>query len=107
MLLFAGCSSFNKVDYKCEDCNILFILVDTLRADHLSSYGYYRNTSPNIDSFAEDAILFENVRSQAPCTFLSVPSILASKYSYNKIKHRKAIPDHIKSIADFLKEKKI
>jgi len=107
MLLFVDCSSFNKADYKCENCNVLFILVDTLRADHLSSYGYYRNTSPNIDSFAEDAILFENVRSQASCTHPSVPSILTSKYSHNflKVNRSKIIPDHIKSVAEILKEK--
>ena len=107
MLFFVDCSSFNKVDYKCENCNILFILVDTLMADHVSSYGYYRNTSPNIDHFAEDAILFENVRSQASCTYPSVPSILTSKYAHNflKINRRKTIPDHIKSVAEILKEK--
>jgi len=42
--------------------NVILISLDTLRADHLGSYGYHRPTSPNLDRFAaEDAILFEQV----------------------------------------------
>ncbi len=40
--------------------NVLFIVIDTLRADHLGCYGYHRNTSPYIDEFADGAVLFEN-----------------------------------------------
>lgn len=40
--------------------NIILICIDTLRADHLSCYGYPRKTSPNIDALAEKGILFEN-----------------------------------------------
>ncbi|MGD9213359.1 MAG: sulfatase [Desulfobacteraceae bacterium] len=39
--------------------NILFITIDTLRADHLGCYGYPHNTSPNIDVIAEEGILCE------------------------------------------------
>jgi len=39
---------------------IILISLDTLRADHLGIYGYHRNTSPNIDSFAKESIIFEN-----------------------------------------------
>ena len=39
--------------------NILVIVVDTLRADHLSSFGYARPTSPNIDRLAAQGVLFE------------------------------------------------
>ncbi len=39
--------------------NILFILIDTLRADHLGCYGYPKPTSPNIDRLAEEGTLFE------------------------------------------------
>lgn len=40
--------------------NILLIGVDSLRADHLSCYGYPRQTSPHIDRFAQESTLFEN-----------------------------------------------
>jgi arylsulfatase A-like enzyme len=55
-------------------------MVDALRADHLSCYGYYRNTSPNIDKFAEGGILFENYIVQGTWTPPSVQSIFTSKY---------------------------
>ncbi|KEI07040.1 sulfatase [Clostridium botulinum] len=47
---------------------ILFLDLDTLRADHLGCYDYHRNTSPNIDSIAEDGVRFNNYYcSDAPC----------------------------------------
>ncbi|MFX1530595.1 MAG: sulfatase [Promethearchaeota archaeon] len=47
---------------------ILYIDIDTLRADHLGCYGYHRNTSPNIDKIAENATVFTNCYvSDAPC----------------------------------------
>jgi len=48
--------------------NILVFSIDTLRADHLGSYGYTTDTSPNIDAFAKEAALFEHAVSQAPST---------------------------------------
>jgi arylsulfatase A-like enzyme len=40
--------------------NVLLIVVDTLRADHLSSYGYSRQTTPQIDNLAAHGVLFQN-----------------------------------------------
>ena len=51
---------------KPEGPNVILITIDTLRADHLGAYGYYRDISPNIDKLAEKGILFENAYSQAP-----------------------------------------
>ncbi len=45
--------------------HVILISLDTLRADHLSCYGYARDTSPNLDAFARDALLFENVYTSA------------------------------------------
>ncbi|GJM20612.1 MAG: hypothetical protein DHS20C15_05270 [Planctomycetota bacterium] len=41
--------------------HVVLISIDTLRADHLSCYGYERETSPVLDALAEEAYLFENV----------------------------------------------
>ncbi len=47
---------------------IIYMDIDTLRPDHLGCYGYHRNTSPNIDEFAKDSIVFEECYcSDAPC----------------------------------------
>ena len=46
----------------------LYIDIDTLRPDHLGCHGYHRNTSPNIDALAAEAVRFENVyASDVPC----------------------------------------
>lgn len=60
--------------------DVIVILVDTLRADHLGVYGYKRNTSPNIDAFAKDAILFTEYVSQTSWTRTAIASLLTSAY---------------------------
>jgi len=47
---------------------IILLSIDTLRADHLSCYGYGLETSPSIDRFAGEAVLFENAVSSSPVT---------------------------------------
>jgi arylsulfatase A-like enzyme len=56
--------------------NVVLIVVDTLRLDHLGCYGYGRPTTPNIDALAHAGVLFENPVSQAPWTGASVGSLL-------------------------------
>ncbi len=62
--------------------NVLVIVVDTLRADHLSSYGYVRPTSPNIDRVATEGVLFENAVATSSWTFPSHASLLTGRYQY-------------------------
>lgn len=60
--------------------NVLVYLVDTLRADHLGCYGYgRRKTSPEIDAFATDAVLFEEALAQSSWTRSSVASLLTGR----------------------------
>ncbi len=56
--------------------NILVFLVDTLRPDHLGTYGYARPTSPQLDAFANEALVFEHAWAAAPWTKPSVAAIL-------------------------------
>lgn len=58
--------------------NVLFVLVDTLRADHLGSYGYARPTSPQMDALAGAGALFERCIAQSSHTKPSTASILTS-----------------------------
>lgn len=47
---------------------VLFVDIDTLRADHMGCYGYYRNTTPNFDRVAEEGVRFDSYYcSDAPC----------------------------------------
>ncbi|MBC7538445.1 MAG: sulfatase [Bacteriovorax sp.] len=58
-----------------KKCNVILISIDSLRRDHLGAYGYPRNTSPNIDSFAKDSWLFKNYFSTDYLTPVSERSV--------------------------------
>lgn len=60
--------------------NVILIVCETLRADHLDYNGYKRKTTPNLDSLAQQAFLFKNAYSQAPSTRPSMWNIVTSKY---------------------------
>jgi arylsulfatase A-like enzyme len=60
--------------------NLVFIVLDTLRPDHLGCYGYGRDTSPNLDRWAEQSVLFENAQTAAPWTAPSLISLMTSLY---------------------------
>jgi arylsulfatase A-like enzyme len=62
--------------------NVVVILVDTLRADHLSAYGYERATSPNIDHIANQGVLFENAIATSSWTLPTHASLLTGRYPY-------------------------
>lgn len=55
--------------------NILLVLIDTLNADHLGCYGYYRDTSPTIDSLAASGVIFRSCQAQASWTLPGMTSI--------------------------------
>ena len=64
-----------KETYRLEDAlpeapgaNVLVISFDALRADGLGLYGYHRDTSPNLDAFAREALVFDRAYSTAPVT---------------------------------------
>ncbi len=57
--------------------NVLIVLIDTVRADHFSCYGYERNTTPHIDSLAEAGTLVLNCHGQASWTLPAMTTILS------------------------------
>lgn len=60
--------------------NVMLILIDTLRADHLSFYGYPRATSPALSRMAERGVIFDRAVAQAPWTKPSVASLLTGTH---------------------------
>ncbi len=60
--------------------NIIFLSIDGLRPSHLGCYGYKRNTSPNIDSYANQGVSFKNFFSSYSVTFKSISSILGGRH---------------------------
>ena len=63
-----------------HDLNVLFILVDTLRADRLHVYGYERETSPNLDALAATGVRFARQVSQSSWTKCSMASLWTGLY---------------------------
>ncbi len=59
--------------------NLLLISIDTLRADHLGSYGY-RSVSPNLDRLAKEGVVFEQVYTPVPLTLPAHTSLLTGMY---------------------------
>lgn len=60
--------------------NVIFVSLDTVRADHLGCYGYKYSTSPNLDRFAREAELFENALCVQPTTNPSHASMFTGLY---------------------------
>lgn len=62
--------------------NVLVISFDALRADALGLYGYTRETSPNLDRFAGEAVVFENAYVASPVTPTSFSAAFTGLYPY-------------------------
>jgi hypothetical protein len=60
--------------------NVILIVLDTVRADHLSVYGYQRNTTPHLQSFAQQATLYKNSYSTGDMTLPSHASLFTGLY---------------------------
>lgn len=89
-----------------DDVNVLFILVDTLRAQRMSAYGYDRETTPFLDKLARSGIRFEHHISQSSWTKSSMASLWSSLYprrvGVTKFNH--AVPQQIRMPAEILSE---
>lgn len=89
-----------------DDLNVLFVLIDTLRADRLGAYGYHRETSPNIDALAADGLRFSKHLSQSSWTKCSMASLWTGSYPQRTGVTRSAqvISDDVRMPAEILKE---
>jgi len=87
--------------------NILLVVVDTLRADHLGAYGYPRSTSPALDRLAAEAALFERAYSHSPWTMPSVASLLTglTPRDHGITKWQDPLSPQLLSLAEALQDK--
>ena len=60
--------------------NVLFVILDAGRADHFGAYGYARATTPNIDRFAREGVVFERAFTPAVYTLGAMSSVWTSQY---------------------------
>ncbi|MFH1351741.1 MAG: VanZ family protein, partial [Pseudomonadota bacterium] len=82
MLIFQGAFLYQK--YRKPPLNVILLTVDTLRPDHLSCYGYKRNTTPFLDTIAQKGVIFKNVISAAPWT---CPAMISLFTGLNPTEH--------------------
>ena len=87
--------------------NIILIVIDALRSDHLGIYGYDRNITPNIDRYSSGGALFANALSQSSWTKPSVASYFTSRYpGMNAVKeYEDSCPTELTTLAEMLKER--
>jgi arylsulfatase A-like enzyme len=89
-----------------KDPPIFIFLADACQAKHLGVYGYPRRTSPNIDAFAEDAVVFENAYANASYTRSSVRSLLSGLLpERNAAGNLTRVSDRLPGIPEYLKIK--
>ncbi len=86
--------------------NVILIVFDTLRRDHLGVYNPACGLTPNIDEFAEESVVFDRVTAQGPCTINSAPSMLASVYlsEHGFVNYRTKISDKLLMAAEIMRD---
>jgi arylsulfatase A-like enzyme len=89
-----------------ERPHVVFISIDTLRADHLGTYGYRRATSPTLDRLADESLVFERAFATAPWTLPSHASMFTGLYPEEHGAGRSAprapLPEGIPTLAEIL-----
>ena len=102
----AGAITVEESEFSIEDKpNIILIISDALRSDHLGCYGYSRNTSPNIDRIAREGIIFNRAYAQSNWTLPSTGTLFTSLYpiSHNILSKKKSVPKESKTLIENLK----
>ncbi|MBU0483606.1 MAG: sulfatase-like hydrolase/transferase [Proteobacteria bacterium] len=89
-----------------RDTNVILITINVLRDDHLSCYGYERQTTPAIDELAKSSYQFRNAFAQAGYTFPSMISILTSIYPQSHkvyFSFKDKLSPRVKTLAELFK----
>jgi arylsulfatase A-like enzyme len=88
--------------------NIVLLGIDSLRADHLSSYGYHRLTTPHLDAFARGGVRFENTFSAHVPTTSAYASMLTGRDCFGTqvvaLRHHGGLRSDIRTLAEILRE---
>jgi arylsulfatase A-like enzyme len=86
--------------------NVLLIVLDTVRADHIGVYGYTRPTTPTLDKLATRSVVFKQAYATAPWTFASHASMMTGRWPREVLSDRYApLAAATPTLAEFLFEK--
>ncbi len=82
VILISGCTETKPPTRPASytQYDVLIINIDTLRADHTTFHGYFRNTTPNLLALSTESVVFDRAYSPAPWTKPSVASLFTSLY---------------------------
>ena len=94
LALWTGCANDSEPISAFPRPNIIFLTVDTLRADHMALYGYERDTMPAIEAFAKTSVVFDNAVVPRGSTRPSYASMLTGLYPYRHGVHANRIELH-------------
>jgi arylsulfatase A-like enzyme len=104
---FVSCATpDDQVQRPAPTANVILISIDTLRPDHLGCYGYDVPTSPSLDQFCAEAVVFEQAIAQAPSTLHSHASIFSSLLPHHHGASwgaKTRLPDEAVTITEVLK----
>jgi len=89
-----------------SDLNLVFVVIDTLRADRLGAYGYARDTSPLLDYLAETGIRFDRHQSQSSWTKTSMASLWTGLFPHRTgvLRAQDALPEAARLPAEILRD---
>lgn len=100
-------SQFFFINKKCDKCNVVLIDIDTLRADELPCYGYFRDTAPNLCKFAKKSVIFKNNYSVSNWTLPDIFSTITGQYpTFHRVESlpNDRLPGNIPTLAETLKQ---
>lgn len=102
-LVLAGCGSKPSAPEPARP-NVLLIVWDTVRADHLSAYGYAHKTTPNLEAFANESLVFDNAVSDGMWTLPSHASLFTGLpvRSHGVRSSNKWLDDEFETVAEWL-----
>ena len=85
--------------------NILVVVIDTLRADHVSAYGYPRRTTPTLDRLAREGVLFERAFASSSWTLASHASLITGRYCFEHGAENEPYDGRFPTIGDELQKR--
>lgn len=85
--------------------SVILISIDTLRADHVGTYGYERDTTPFLDRFARDAVVYEQAFTPAPWTLVAHMTMLTGLFpaQHGVVQEELALSPEVPLLAERLK----
>ncbi|RPJ41573.1 MAG: hypothetical protein EHM19_11635, partial [Candidatus Latescibacterota bacterium] len=87
--------------------NVFLLVTDATRADHLSVYGYERETTPFLEELRKESVVFRNMVSQASHTIVTTPCILASCYpsEHGLVDYGYVLSPHFTLLSEYLRDR--